>query len=291
MIKKAIALSLLLNLPVFACEVTLPQQLIVLGTNGGSPVQSIGCSDHLMKDLQEIVINVEGKITSFQIQEMLNQKGHIQVSVKPHLVHVNQLSTLIREQLQLPNGVQVKSTYVDHGPSVLGLASGDRVEIDCPSCLYGISQPLKLNISGFDGNNTTVMARVDFRKMVRAFRVIAPVSSFSEISPEEVLKEEYVEPIPQTDLVTDLEKIKFYKTNKPIKAGELLKHSDLNAVNLVRAGVKTEVVLENAMVRIKTHGISRGNGTLGDLVEIFHQQKNKKYLGKVIDHNKVLVEL
>ena len=135
------------------------------------------------------------------------------------------------------------------------------------------------------------MASADFKKMVKAFRLTSALPSFSSVNDTNILKEEYVETIPHTDLITDVEMLKFYKTNKPLKAGEILKKSDLNAVNLVRAGLKTDVVLENQMVRIKTSGISRGNGTIGELVEVYHPQKNKKYLGKVIDINKVLVEL
>lgn len=290
--KKVLALSILLSLPALACEVTVSPQLLVIGNGDGpSPVKTTGCDQKVGTDLKEILANVEGKITAFQLQEMLGQKGHNPVSVKTQLLNVIQLPTLIRKQLIIPSGVQVRHTYTDSGPGMVGLALEDQVEVDCTSCIYGHAQPIKLNIRKFDGNNTTIMARADFQKMVRAFRVIAPVGSFAEINSEEILKEEYVEPIPHTELVTNLDQIKFYKTNKPIKAGELLKLSDLNAVNLVKAGFKTEVVLENAMVRIKTQGISRRNGTLGDQVEVFHQQKNKKYLGKVIGHNKVLVEL
>jgi flagella basal body P-ring formation protein FlgA len=97
--------------------------------------------------------------------------------------------------------------------------------------------------------------------------------------------------VPYTDLVTDAETLRFFKSNKPLRAGELLRASDLNAQNLVRAGMRTEVILENEMVRIKTSGISRSSGGFGETVEVFHQQKNKKYQGKVIDNNKVLVEL
>ena len=85
--------------------------------------------------------------------------------------------------------------------------------------------------------------------------------------------------------------LKFYKLNKPLRPGELLRQSDLNPINLVKAGSKTEVIIENELIKLKTYGISRNNGGVGEFVEVFHPQKNKKYQGKVIDLNKVLVEL
>ncbi|HXH73719.1 MAG TPA: flagella basal body P-ring formation protein FlgA [Bacteriovoracaceae bacterium] len=292
MLKKAIAFSFLVSSTVFACEVTLPYHLIVLGPDSQSSiVKTEGCPAKVETDLREILMSVEGKISAIQIQDMLLQKSNEGVTVTPPSIHVKQLSSLIRDQLQLPAGIHVKSTSGFNYNNIILLSPGDMVEVECASCLFGTAQPLKLSIKGFDGVNRTVMATADFKKMVRAYRFTISVNSFAEIKPRDILREVYVESIPHTDLVTDLEKVKFYKTNKSIKAGELLRLADLNAINLVRAGLKTEVILENTMVRIKTQGISRSNGSLGELVEVFHQEKNKKYLGKVIDLNKVLVEL
>jgi flagella basal body P-ring formation protein FlgA len=187
--------------------------------------------------------------------------------------------------------MQVKATHLTNQTGFLALAAGDNLELSCGSCLFGSLQPLNVIVHGFDGSKRTLYATADFKKMVKAFRLVSPLASFSSLDDTTLLKEEYTESIPHTDLITDREILKFYKTNKPLMAGELLKRSDLNAINLVRAGLKTDVVLENQMIRIKTQGISRGNGTFGELVEVYHPQKNKKYQGKVVDINKVLVEL
>jgi flagella basal body P-ring formation protein FlgA len=275
-----------------ACEVNLPTNLIVLGIDRGSTsFQMNDCTEMVGSDLHQILTQVEGKISSLQIEEMLLQKGHKNVNIKPRHIRVKQLRSMIREQLTLPPGVQVKSTDGIASPNLTTLNFGDRIELECNPCFYGNGQSIKIIIKSFNGTNRTIMASADFQKMVRAYRLISSVNSFSEIKPHEDLKEVWVEAIPHTDLVTDISIIKFYKSNKSIKSGSLLRHSDLNAINLVRAGLMTEVILENSIIRIKTEGISRGNGALGELVEVFHQQKNKKYLGKVIDLNKVMVEL
>jgi flagella basal body P-ring formation protein FlgA len=290
--KRLLSLAAFISLNTLACEVILPGQVVVLGADpSGFVITTKNCTDAFRNDLHQLLTDVDGKITSVQISEMLSTKGHGPANFTPYLVHVRQLKSLLRERLELPAGIQVKSTRGVNSPNIIALNAGDQLEIDCASCLYGQQQALRVNVRSFDGSSRSIEAMADFRKMVRAyeFTVIAP--AFSDIRPKEMLKEVYVESLPHTDLVTDMDQLKFFKTNKPIRPGELLKRSDLNALNLVRAGSKTEVVIENTMVRIKTHGISRSNGTLGELVEVYHQQKNKKYSGKVIDHNKVLVEL
>lgn len=292
MIIKFAILFLFLTVQAFACEVILPYQMLVFSSeqSGKNVYQIKNCDSKVSDDLHQIVSGLEGRVASFQLKEMMNTRGH-QIEIAPQSVIIQQFRTVIRDQLLLPPGVQVKETRSINMPGILALPAGDKIEVSCIGCLFGTQQSLNVAVLGFDGSRQSMLASADFKKMVKAFRLTAALPSFSSVNDMNILKEEYIETIPHTDLITDVDSLKFYKTNKPLKAGEILKKSDLNAVNLVRAGLKTDVVLENQMVRIKTSGISRGNGTIGELVEVYHPQKNKKYQGRVIDINKVLVEL
>ena len=289
---KLLIFLLFFSFKTLACEVTLPVNMLVmsesqLAING---LKAIDCTDSEMNALTGTISSLDGRVASFQLEEILKSKGHT-IFVSPRSFLVQQVKTLIREQLSLPEGTQVAAVTAGNSQGVIELAAGDKISIDCTSCLYGASQPMSIIVQGFDGTSKSHFIKADFKRMVRAYRVVLAIPSFSNISPRQMLVEQFVESIPHTDLITDLGSLKFYKTNKPIKAGELLRLADLNAVNLVKAGLKTEVILENSMVRIKTQGISRSNGAIGEFVEVFHPQKNQKYQGKVIDINKVLVEL
>jgi hypothetical protein len=283
--------SLLYSVYALACEVHLPHHLLILDESA-DVTQSFahtGCSSDTVSEISSTLTSMEGKITSFQLSEMLTARG-IEANIQPQRIEVNQVKNLLREQLLLPSGVQLKSSKVINGPSFVALSPGDRIEVTCSGCMFSSQQPININVNGFDGTGRTLTVLADFKKMVKAYKIIGFTPAFSEIKPDQ-LKEEYVESIPHTDLLTDLDKLHFFRTNKPLKAGQHLKHADLNPVNLVRAGLRTEVIIENSLVRLKTTGISRSNGTFGQLVEVFHPEKNKKYQGKVIDINKVQVEL
>lgn len=272
-----------------ACEVHLPQNLVILGetSNFSQVIQQSGCNENTIQLVNKTLSSVEGKMTSFQFAEMMKTSN---VTIQPSFIQVQHLKNLVREQLMIPPGIQMRSSEAVNSPNYIAVAPGDRIEVQCMGCLYGSQQPLNINVIGFDGTNRSLMVKADFKKMVRAYRVLSFHPAFSEIESSS-LNEEFVESIPQTDLVTNLDTLKFYKINKPLKAGDLLRRADLNAQSLVKAGVKTEVIIENELVKLKTSGISRSNGSIGEYVEVFHQQKNKKYYGKVIDINKVLVEL
>lgn len=285
--------SLLAFTSSFACEVKIPSHLLVLGD--GVPnlklIQAKDCSEKTIQDLYTTIIGLEGKIRTQELANLVSQKDNTPILFKNESTNIIQLSSLIRNQLQLPLGTRIKSTRSPYTANVLPIAPGDQVEVSCSSCNFHQEQSINVSINGFDGSRTPMTVSATFSRLVKAYRIISPVQSFSEVSNFEGLKEEYVESVPYTDLITDLSSLKFFKTNKPLRVGDLLRKNDLNPISLVKAGLKTEVIIESQVVRIKTHGISRSNGTIGELVEVFHPQKNKKYQGKVIDINKVLVEL
>ena len=277
---------------VFACEFNLPHSLIVFNDNGldQSIINSKDCGEDAKIELTKLISSFDGRVASFQIQEMMSSKGH-RVSITPQSLQVQQFKTILREQLILPQGIHLKNAQLQNLKNSLVLNPGDQIEVSCTSCLYGNRQPLNLTIKGFDGLNNSFVVTADFVKMVKAFKLLTPMNAFAGFENIDHVHEVLTESIPHTDFILNKNDLKFYKTNKPLKAGELVRQSDLTAINLVRAGLKTEVIIENKMIRIKTQGISRQNGSIGEFVEVYQPQKNKKYQGKVIDNNKIMVEL
>jgi flagella basal body P-ring formation protein FlgA len=275
----------------FSCDISMPYRLVILSDEptGQSPLNTSNCQEDTLREFHKTLTGLEGRISSAQLTEIMAAKNHV-VRIEQHMVQIHNLKTFIREQLTIPSGVHVKATYPVNASNFLPLAPGDQLQVNCSACLWGTKQPLNITVSGFDGTRRDFIAVADFGKMVRAFRLTRPLNSFSEITVYDI-KEEFTESVPHSEFISDVQNLRYYKTNKPLKTGEFLKISDLNAINIVKAGLRTEVVLENDMVRIKTSGISRANGAYGDTVEVWHPQKNKKYQGKVIDNNKVLVEL
>lgn len=286
-----VLITLLFSFTAYCCEVQLPHHLLIIGDqpNLATTFAHTDCSNEVVQEIGLTIKSLDGKVASYQLQEILKSKN-LEVNVTPNMFQVQHIRNLVREQLMLPSGVQLKSSTAINAQDFVVLSPGDKVEIQCVACLFGSQQPINIQIKGFDGTNKLLTIKADFKKMVKAYRLTSFQPAFSSLSTN-FLREEYIESIPHTDLVTNLDTLRFYKVNKPMRAGDLLRQSDLNALSLVKAGVKTDVIIENSLIRLQTTGISRSNGALGEFVEVFHPQKNKKYQGKVIDINKVLVEL
>jgi flagella basal body P-ring formation protein FlgA len=285
-------LAFILFSSVFACEVNMPSHILVLSEqiSETETFSFSNCPEKSISDFKQIIFSLDGKIPAFQLKVLMEQRGH-SIEILPSMIQVQQMKHLIRDQVAFPSGIHLRSIRPLNTSNPIVLDPGDKVEVHCPACLFGSSQTMNATINGFNGKKSQINLAVDFKKLIKAYRLIVSLPAFSELDNHSILKEEYIESIPHTELVTDLNILKYYKTNKPIRSGDLLKRSDLNPQPLVKAGIRTELILENDAVRIKTQGISRSNGTLGEMVEVFQPQKNIKYQGKVIDINKVLVEL
>jgi flagella basal body P-ring formation protein FlgA len=239
--------------------------------------------------INETLNSIEGSVTSFHIQDLLKQKA-VKARIHPALIKLQHVGSLIREEIKLPTGTQLQNIEIPNGPDFISYSAGDKIVIKCNDCSFGTRQPLAIQKQGADGNTSETQVVAILKKFVKAYRVSSFHPAFAPIETSS-LKEEFVEAVPYTELVEDISTLKFFRTNKPIRSGEILRSADLKAENLVRAGARTEVLIENEMLRLKTTGLSRSNGAWGEFVEVFHQERNKKYQGKVIDLNKVLVEL
>lgn len=243
------------------------------------------CNETEQEVLRTTLSNLEGNISAFQLEHLLNLPNF---KLNHERLIIKNLNKITRQQLALQENIQVRSTH--NSPSFIDFNSGDRLSIFCNGCLYGAKQNLILTTRSLLGQVKQQNIEVDFITYFKAYRLLTNTSAFSTINPDQ-LELIQTEKIPHAELITDTDKLRFYRTNKPLKAGELLKMSDFSANKIIQAGVKSELILENHFVKIKTQGIPRSAASIGEMVEVYHPEKKKKYYGKVIDINKVHVEL
>lgn len=243
------------------------------------------CTEDEMNIIRSTLSNLEGNISAYQLNHLLNIE---EFKLNHERLIIKNLNKISRLQLALKENIHVFASK--DAPSFVEFNSNDTLSIFCNGCLYGQQQNLRLAIRSILGKVTNKDLKVDFITYFKAYRLMTNTSAFSTIKEDDV-EIIQVEKIPHTEFLTDLSQLRFYQTNKPLKAGDILKMSDLSASKIIYAGVRSEIILENNFVKIKTQGIPRSAGSIGEMIEVYHPEKNKKYYGKVIDINKVHVQL
>lgn len=124
-----------------------------------------------------------------------------------------------------------------------------------------------------------------------AYRLLRAMPAFSSFDRASLIEEVQVPENAFSRYFTDPEKLKYYRTNKPLRAGEILREADIVPTTLVRAGDRVELLIDSATVRIRSHALSRQNGGIGDSVEVWNQQSGKKHYGTITGPGKVTVDL
>jgi flagella basal body P-ring formation protein FlgA len=72
--------------------------------------------------------------------------------------------------------------------------------------------------------------------------------------------------------------------------GSIITSMDIQPVNLVSYGTPVKLILKNSNINLSKSAMPARSAQFGDTIEI-QTANNKKILGRVIDYNKVVIEL
>ena len=93
------------------------------------------------------------------------------------------------------------------------------------------------------------------------------------------------------NIVTTLDNITFYKANRTILQGSAVSNLDLQAVNLINYGTPVNVTLKNQNINLQRTAMPNRSAQFGEIIELKNPNNNKIIAGKVVDYNKVVIEL
>src|SRR5690606_29064953 len=105
-----------------------------------------------------ILKSVEGRMTSFQLNELLRSKN-LEAKISPEIFQIQQLPHLVREQVSLPVGYQLRKVEAFNGKDFLSLNTGEKVAVKCDNCAFLGKDPLSIEVKSINGETAkyTVM--------------------------------------------------------------------------------------------------------------------------------------
>jgi flagella basal body P-ring formation protein FlgA len=169
---------------------------------------------------------------------------------------------------------------ISHLEKILSSEINTSISISANSGIIKFIQPLA-NISNEKSRELNT----------EGYEAIDTINPFTENLKPLLFKKVFVKSNEYLKPFSDMKNIHFYRTNKRLKAGQIINESDLVPLTLVKAGNKTEIIFTNENITLKTYGIARQHGGMNDVIEVYNQTNQKKYLGRIIENNKVEVKL
>lgn len=273
----------------WACELPLPQRLLVTGKITGKwSISDSDCSIEQIYEVHALLQDQDGTIPIARLQAALGNEIRLISTSKE--IRIDNVESLIRRSYSDVGDATVTISSPFQGALIEIPMIGDLM-LHCHPCQFGGEEIMRLSVRNMSQNHNEYNFQAKFVRYVDAFQVRQQLPAFSQKLTTEMFEQVRVPAAAYGQYLTDLSRIAFFKTNKSLRRGDVLKVSDLSPLTLVRAGDRVELVFENPHVKVKSQALSRQNGGMGDQVEVWNQATGKKYRGVVVDHNRVVVDL
>jgi flagella basal body P-ring formation protein FlgA len=247
----------------------------------------------ISKKISQLISNSSGTVgADFLKRELAKDFNSTIIEITPRKLSLLELNSALRDQLTSESNLYFLNSKSLNGIKTLGLVEGEQLKANCESCNSFGEKNIKIDIASPLQNtsrtlwfSSRIMAKI---KVFKAKRSLSFQQKHLEV--DDFYSEEIFVGNPD-NILTSLDNIQFYKANKNILQGAVVSNLDLQAVNLVSFGTPVNVTLKNQNINLHRTAMPIRSALYGDVIELRNPNNNKIIAGKVVDYNKVVIEL
>ena len=283
MIVRLFLFTFLITSHIFACDIISYSQIIKINNViDDQIIKSTNCSENITTAFINLIQNSNGIIPGSRLKSLISTQEEINLS--PNNIHIYTLAEEISNKLN--NEYIIKDLKSLYGYSSLNTDQNAELQVECSQCKKLGIQNIKLIV-----HNKTYWLSAKIGKQVNVYRAVRQINTHEQLLMPKDFKKEQIITFKPSQYFLNIDDIKYFRLNRHLEQGDPLKVFHLNSKNLIQYGQKVHVNILNKSIQLQTTGISKKAGKLGDFINIENPSSKKKYLGKVIDYNKVEVKL
>lgn len=256
-------------------------------------VHTSDCDSIVLNKISQIISSSSGTVgVDFLKREIAKDYPTLAIEISPRKTALLDLNASMRDQLTPGTNLYFLDTKSLNGLRSLGLIEGEQLKVNCESCSTFGEKNLKIDITNPLANSTrTVWFTSKIMAKIKVFKAKRSLSfQQKHLESDDFYADEIFTANPD-NVVTTLENINFYKANKTIIQGAVVSNFDLQAVNLINYGTPVSVTLKNQNINLSRKAIPARSALFGETIELRNPNNNKIIAGKVVDYNKVVIEL
>jgi flagella basal body P-ring formation protein FlgA len=269
--------------------ITYPQLVIIEPSiyDHRKIVKETTCPSETMERFTSLINNASGNLKSTSLNNYL-RSSRIRVSLSPDNIKIVQLRDLMYDGIVNKEEFLIKDLKQLSNLKVIKTDSP--IKINCKRCDETGQKNIKVY---YYDNNKEKQVWVGAKLLRKRFALVAKnnLAPFTSNLNERLFEKRMITTEDTKDMFIDQKSLRFFKTNKMVRKGKPLLRRDLTPMTLVNSGRKVIVLIKKDNIKLKSMGISRSNGAFADFVEVTNPKTKKKFLAKVIDENKVELEL
>ncbi|MFA6237110.1 MAG: flagella basal body P-ring formation protein FlgA [Bacteriovorax sp.] len=256
-------------------------------------IKTTDCESSIIEKISQIISGSSGTIGSdFLKKELIKDFPASHIDITPRKMSLLELNNILRDQLTSNSNLYFLELKSLNGIKTIGTSDGEQIKTYCESCNSFGEKNIKIDIVNPVANATRtlwfssrIMAKI---KIFKARRNL----SFQQkhLENDDFYADEIFSGNPD-NLLTSINNIHFYKANRTIVQGAAVSNLDIQAVNLVNFGTPVNVVLKNHNINLQRTAMPVRSAHFGEIIELRNPNNSKIIAGKVVDYNKVVIEL
>jgi flagella basal body P-ring formation protein FlgA len=278
------------------CQISVYPKIYTIRENTGLLAKEIvkksDCESSTTREFVKFLTTTQGVVSSKQLTRMFKSMANKNVVLTPKKISINKLEDFLTERIAFSKNWFVKEINSSKKNAAIVLNEGENLHIDCPTCNFPGSKSIRV-ITQNPIKNTNHFQMLNAKVLIKAIalvpRGVIQVDNHSLSS--KMFKEQEVYVDNPAHIFTNKKALVFYKVNKPLNGDKPLLLNDLVSVSIVKAGTPTSILLNHDGISLKSTAIPLRNGKFGDVIQLRSSRSKKIIVGKVIDYNKVAIEL
>jgi flagella basal body P-ring formation protein FlgA len=214
------------------------------------------------------------------------------VIISPRKISLFDLNTTLHDQLASNTKLFFLNTQSMNQLKALSLNDGEIIKPICENCNSVGEKNVKIEISNpINNTNRVFWFTTKLLAKVRAIKAKRNLS-FQEksLTKDDFYFDEILTLSPE-NILTNLDNISFFRPNQSVASDAIIITMDLRSVNLVSYGVPVKVVFQNQNIILSNTAMPTRSAQFGETIELQTLNNKKKVLARVIDFNKVVIEL
>lgn len=256
-------------------------------------IKSSNCDNLIVNKLTQILMSLEGVALSSVLENELSEEfKNTKVTLSPAKIFVGNLNEYLKANLANDTNLFFTDTKLASAKKVFTLNEEEQIEVSCENCLNYGDKNIKIDVvHPINATRVSQWISTKVTAKISALKANKNIGLQNEgFKKDDFITEDLLTTQPDK-FISQFESIKFYKPNKVIIQGMPLTNQDIAPMQLVRYGTPVKVVLKNNNISIIKSAIPHKSANFGETIELKNPSNNKLISGKVVDFNKVLIEL
>ena len=294
MLRIFLLLQAFLGGTVHACIIEGYPRYIRAGTLGELSLSDVikysDCRNDIKRRIAGIWASSSGRIRHKHLKNILKEGEDIKIN--PEKIEFFDLEDALKNEYPLKKNWVFRKTAFAGTRQLHPYGNDERLKIICYNCRKPGKKVLEIRFHNtLNGRKRVIWGETHVAIRTPSLVALRTLESGSLLKTSD-FKEQFSYVMSEHDsFFENGKKVLFYKTNKVVREGMPLRHSDLSPINLVGAGKPIKAIVKRGGMKLTGVGIPLKNGKLGENIRIKGVDGKKSMMARVVGFNEVEVDL